>query len=73
MAGYTAVYNSGDAGTSIIDWIVSIVVGLVQQGNNTGQALGITIVIGLYLGLMYLLFQALKSLLDKAKGMGKNR
>jgi hypothetical protein len=67
---YTALYGSSDAGTSIIDWIVSIIVGLVANGNNLGQALGITIVIGLYLGLMYLLFKALKSLLEKARGMG---
>lgn len=67
MAGYTAIYNPGDIGTVILDWLIGIFAGLTDQSYELGVALAITIVIGAYLLLSGKLFGYIRLLRNQGK------
>lgn len=70
MTGYTALYNAGDAGNVIIDWIVAMFVGLITQGQVLGIAIAIFIVVTLYLTLTGRLFHYIKGLTHTVSTIG---
>ena len=69
MTAYTAVYASSDVPLSIIDFLVAILAGLAENGLLVGSAIAISLVIGLYTGIIQRFIGFLGNFIKKTKGM----
>ena len=52
MTAFTATYATSDVAPAIIDFLVAILAGLVENGLLIGSAVAISLVIGLYTGII---------------------
>jgi len=70
-ATYTPTYTTSDIQPGIIDVIGGIIVGIAGQNTVIGQAIALTISIGLLIGLLLLVLRSVGKIKRDASGMTK--
>lgn len=66
-AAYTPTYTTTDAAPSFIDFMVTIIVGMVGEADTMGVFIALSISLSLMVGLIMLLFKAINYLKKQGK------